>query len=58
MVNQCIDIITKLSRELGLTPAARSRIIAQAETDSTHDELAALLRAPREPRPKPTESVN
>ena len=58
MVNQGVDTVTKLSREFGLTPAARSRIIAPAETDSTHDELAALLRAPREPRPKPTESVN
>ena len=48
MVNQCIDTITKLSRELGLTPAARSRIVAQTETEP-EDDLWAILNTPREP---------
>jgi P27 family predicted phage terminase small subunit len=37
IVNQCIDTITKLSREFGLTPAARSRIIAQTDHASMFD---------------------
>src|SRR6202158_4294446 len=32
MVNQCVDTITKLSREFRLTPAARSRIVGETET--------------------------
>ena len=48
MVNQCIDTITKLSREFGLTPAARSRIVAQTETEP-EDDLWAILNTPREP---------
>jgi P27 family predicted phage terminase small subunit len=48
MVNQCIDTVTKLSREFGLTPAARSRIVAQTETEP-EDELWALLHSPVEP---------
>jgi P27 family predicted phage terminase small subunit len=49
VVNQCVDTITKLSREFGLTPAARSRIMAQ--TDPTpRDHLLELLRMPRPPR--------
>jgi P27 family predicted phage terminase small subunit len=47
MVNQCIDIVTKLSREFGLTPAARSRMVAQIETEP-EDDLWAILNAPRE----------
>src|SRR6266851_4112951 len=41
IVNQCVDTITKLSREFGLTPAARSRIIAQTEPEP-EDDLMAL----------------
>ena len=57
IVNQCVDTITKLSREFGLTPAARSRIIAQPEPEP-FDELEFLLSRPRpltpaiEPRPQ------
>jgi P27 family predicted phage terminase small subunit len=49
IVNSCIDTITKLSREFGLTPAARSRIVTQPEPDY-EDELMRILRAPRPPR--------
>jgi P27 family predicted phage terminase small subunit len=52
MVNQCVDTITKLSREFGLTPAARSRIMAQTETEP-EDDLWTLLHAPRDPREEP-----
>jgi P27 family predicted phage terminase small subunit len=58
MVNQCVDTITKLSREFGLTPAARSRIMAQTEPEP-EDDLMAILRMPRplregrEPEGKP-----
>ena len=45
VVNQCIETITKLSREFGLTPAARSRIIAQSDPDDI-DELEAALCGP------------
>ena len=45
VVNQCIETITKLSREFGLTPAARSRIIAQSNPDEI-DELEAALCGP------------
>ena len=31
VVNQCVDTVTKLSREFGLTPAARSRISVKPE---------------------------
>ena len=48
MVNQYMDIVTKLSREFGLTPAARSRMVAQTDTEP-EDDLWALLNAPREP---------
>ena len=34
VVNQCIDTITKLSREFGMTPASRSRIQAGIASDS------------------------
>ena len=34
IVNQCVDTITKLSREFGLTPASRSRIQTGASTES------------------------
>src|SRR5712691_11241655 len=44
--NQCVDTITKLSREFGLTPAARSRIIAQSEPD-TEEDLWRILSMPR-----------
>ena len=49
IVNQCVDTITKLSREFGLTPAARSRIIAQTEPEP-EDDLMALLSMPRPAR--------
>ena len=48
MVNNCIDIVTKLSREFGLTPAARSRMVAQTETEP-EDDLWAILNTPRKP---------
>ena len=50
IVNQCVDTITKLSREFGLTPAARSRIIAHTDVE-VDDELARILAMPRAPRP-------
>ena len=34
VVNQCIDTITKLSREFGMTPASRSRIQTGTATGS------------------------
>jgi P27 family predicted phage terminase small subunit len=46
VVNQCVDTITKLSREFGLTPAARSRIFVQTEPEP-EDELMTLLSMPR-----------
>ena len=46
IVNQCVDTITKLSREFGLTPAARSRIIARSEPEP-EDDLWAILSKPR-----------
>jgi len=49
MVNNCIDMITKLSREFGLTPAARSRMVKQTETEP-EDDLWAILNSPRDPR--------
>ena len=49
IVNQCVDTITKLSREFGLTPAARSRIIARAEPEPV-DDLWRILSMPRPPR--------
>jgi len=48
VVNQCVDTITKLSREFGLTPAARSRIMVQTEPEP-EDDLMAILRRPRPP---------
>ena len=58
VVTHYIDIVTKLPREFGLTPAARSRMVAQTETEP-EDDLWAILNAPRErvypsqPEPKP-----
>jgi P27 family predicted phage terminase small subunit len=49
VVNQCVDTITKLSREFGLTPAARSRIMVQTELEP-EDDLMAILRMPRPAR--------
>jgi phage terminase small subunit len=46
MRNQCVDTITKLSREFGLTPGARSRIIAQSEPEPD-DDLWRILSMPR-----------
>ena len=46
IVNQCVDTITKLSREFGLTPAARSRIITQTEPEPLED-LMTILSMPR-----------
>ena len=43
IVNQCVDTITKLSREFGLTPAARSRIIAHTEADDEMDPIERAL---------------
>jgi P27 family predicted phage terminase small subunit len=48
VVNQCVDTITKLSREFGLTPASRPRLTIEKQDDG--DELMALLSLPR---PKP-----
>ena len=50
VVNQCVDTITKLSREFGLTPAARSRIIARIDEEDPQDELMRILNTPRGPR--------
>jgi len=50
VVNQCVDTITRLAREFGLTPAARSRIIASAPGDDGEDELLRLLSRPRNKR--------
>jgi P27 family predicted phage terminase small subunit len=50
IVNQCVETITKLSREFGLTPAARSRIIAQSEPEPK-ENLWEILSRPRPPRP-------
>jgi P27 family predicted phage terminase small subunit len=47
VVNQCVDTITKLSREFGLTPAARSRIIAHSEEADPQDEMMRILSMPR-----------
>jgi P27 family predicted phage terminase small subunit len=44
IVNQCVDTITKLSREFGLTPAARTRVLAQTEDDG-YDPLEDALCA-------------
>jgi P27 family predicted phage terminase small subunit len=52
IVNQCVDTITKLSREFGLTPAARSRIISQSEPEPEED-LWKILSRPRAPRSQP-----
>jgi P27 family predicted phage terminase small subunit len=58
VVTHYMDIVTKLCREFGLTPAARSRMVAQIETEP-EDDLWAILNAPRErvyppqPDPKP-----
>jgi P27 family predicted phage terminase small subunit len=49
VVNQCVDTITKLSREFGLTPAARSRIIAQSEPEP-EENLWEILSRPRPAR--------
>src|SRR5260370_35174381 len=57
MVNNCIDTVTKLSRELGLTPAARSRMVAQTETEP-EGELGAILKAPREREYPPHAGAN
>jgi P27 family predicted phage terminase small subunit len=51
MVNQCVETITKLSREFGLTPAARSRIIAPA--DDGIDHIARAMTRGRPPGPLP-----
>jgi P27 family predicted phage terminase small subunit len=47
VVNQCIETITRLTREFGLTPAARSRIIAHAPEENNNDELWRILSQPR-----------
>ena len=53
VVNQCVETITRLSREFGLTPAARSRIIAQTDDDDGTEEIMRILSAPRVPRVPP-----
>jgi phage terminase small subunit len=40
VVNQCIENIVKLSREFGLTPAARSRVSTTSEPEVDLLELA------------------
>jgi P27 family predicted phage terminase small subunit len=52
VVNQCVDTITKLSREFGLSPAARSRMMAapanqQEECAAALAELQVTLNRPR-----------
>jgi P27 family predicted phage terminase small subunit len=47
VVNQCVDTITKLTREFGLTPAARSRIIVNPPEDDGSAELWRILSQPR-----------
>jgi len=39
VVNTCIETINKLSREFGLTPAARSRIYANPPEPELNDPL-------------------
>ena len=53
VVNQCVDTITKLSREFGLTPASRPRLTIQKQDDTHEDELMTLLSLPRESRINP-----
>ena len=53
VVNQCVDTITKLAREFGLTRAARSRLVVpQAEPEIDPIELAMMI-APRRPHEAP-----
>jgi P27 family predicted phage terminase small subunit len=47
VVNQCVDTISKLSREFGLTPAARSRIFVNPPADDGETELWRILSKPR-----------
>ena len=48
VVNQCIETINRLTREFGLTPASRSRIIADVrEKDDAEVELWRILSSPR-----------
>jgi phage terminase small subunit len=47
VVNQCVDTISKLSREFGLTPAARSRIFVNPPADDGEAELWRILSKPR-----------
>ena len=47
IINQCVDTITKLSREFGLTPAARSRISVTPDCDDADAELWRILSQPR-----------
>ena len=42
VVNQCIETITKLSREFGLTPAARSRLVV-VDLEDPMDRIERLL---------------
>jgi hypothetical protein len=49
IINQCVDTITRLAREFELTPAARSRLIAQ-EDENPVDDLFRLLSTSRPPR--------
>ena len=51
VVNQCVDTITKLSREFGLSPAARSRITAGEPT--LQDRCAAALATLQEDLARP-----
>jgi len=43
VVNTCIETINKLSREFGLTPAARSRIYASPPQPEPRDEFEHIL---------------
>lgn len=43
VVNTCIETINKLSREFGLTPAARSRIYANPTQAEPKDRLEQIL---------------
>jgi P27 family predicted phage terminase small subunit len=46
VVNQCVETITKLSREFGLSPASRTRLTIEKPDDNGDDELMALLSMP------------
>jgi P27 family predicted phage terminase small subunit len=50
IVASCVDQVSKLCRDFGLTPASRTRLTVEKEANSD-DELWDLLLEPRPPRP-------